>query len=381
MIMTMLRNPLISIKIKIIVCSVSFFFVAMLSEREYVQAEQLHLILAADTNSQDAVGNVVAADGTNLRNLMEDNVPRARLNVVDMADKRQSGSLMSKNDILNTIRSVNVAPDDCLFFFFSGHGAYDSVSGQYFQLANGDRPFRSEVLEAMKRKNARLSVLVTDCCNKQQDIPTLRPKPPGGVLMGTKGSRPLFEKLFFEAKGVVDITAAEKDSFGFIYPSSALYENGINKGSVFTWIFCKMLIAERDSTKNWQQMFEIVKKATNEDFQRLNMQDKQKELIPYAAALADDYRPSSVTGNKPRFGVRAEEMSDRAGVRVTEVIYDSPGESSGLRLGDIIIEINGNPVRNEQDYIREVTNSPLEMKFAVETAEGKTLDGKVTLSR
>ena len=252
-------------------------------------AAKIHLILAADISSADAVGGVVASDTYNLRQLIENNVARHRLNIIDLQDKRR-GNQLTKDDVLREIRNLNANSDDTIFFFYSGHGAFDAAAGQYFALASQEQILRSEVLDAMKSKRTRLSVLISDCCYNQADLttkhasPTSLPQPRGEM----KGLKPLVEKLFFEAEGVVDITASEKGTYGFIYPSEARMENGVNKGSVFTWNLRRVLTTEMYASRNWEQIFGSVRDETNKDYQQVfakHIQEgrvTQTELKPHA---------------------------------------------------------------------------------------------------
>lgn len=253
----------------------------------------MHLILAADISSADSVGATVRADAQNLRELIENNIAGSRLNIIDLEQKRR-GNTLTKEEVLQSIRNVNASSDDTIFFFYSGHGAFDSVAGQYFALASQEQAFRSEVLDALKSKNVRLSILVSDCCFNQADVEPAR-RPASTVSsrgqVEIKGVRPLVEKLFFEAKGVVDITASEKGTYGFIYPKEVREDNGVNKGSVFTWNLCKEMKTEMFASKNWEQVFELVREETNKDYQQVFAQHiqagrvTQKELKPTAFTL------------------------------------------------------------------------------------------------
>jgi hypothetical protein len=214
------------------------------------------------------------------------------LNIIDLYDK-QRGNLLTKDAILQEIRNINANSDDTIFLFYSGHGAFDSVAGHYFQLASKEQAFRSEILAAMKSKQARLSILISDCCFNQSDVEPYN-RPPQVQSRGQleiKGVRPLIEKLFFEAQGVVDITASEQGTYGFIYPRDAQEENGVRKGSVFTWNIRKTLTTEMYASKNWEQMFELVREETNKDYKQVFAQHiqagrvEQKELKPHAFTL------------------------------------------------------------------------------------------------
>lgn len=252
---------------------------------------KMHLILAADISPSDNVGGTVRSDAYNLRELIENNVSSGRLNIINLEEKRR-GNTLTKEDILQSIRNVNANSDDTIFFFYSGHGAFDSVAGQYFALASQEQVFRSEVLTAMQSTSARLSILISDCCYNQADVePARRPPLAARGQVEIKGVRPLIEKLFFETKGVVDITASEKGTYGFIYPKETREENGVSKGSVFTWNLCKKMNAEMFASKNWEQIFELVRDETNKDYQQVFAQYiqegrvSQKELKPHAFAL------------------------------------------------------------------------------------------------
>ena len=263
-------------------------------EEGVLKTTKIHLILAADISSTDAVGSVVASDTYNLRKLIEDNVEGDRLNIIDLQDKRRGNQLV-KDDILREIRNLNVKPEDTIFFFYSGHGAFDSAQGQYFALASREQVLRSDVLAAMKSKKVRLSILISDCCYTQADLAAKHARPLQQVVprgqREMKGVKPLVEKLFFEAKGVVDMTAAEKGTYGFIYPDGAKEENGVNKGSVFTWNLRKVMTTEMYASKNWKEIFDSVRDETNKDFKKVfaeHIRDgrvKQKELIPHAFTL------------------------------------------------------------------------------------------------
>ena len=259
---------------------------------------KIHLILAADINDRTNVGRSVWADAHNVHELFKNNVDSGRLNVVDL-ETRRSGDLLTKNDILQAISGLNANSDDAIVFLYSGHGAIDSVAGHYLQLYSGDRVFRSEVLEALKSRRARLTVLISDCCSNVVDVdPSIRPRPAQGTSRGVveiKGIRPLMEILFFETRGVVDITAAEDGTFGFVYPPEARYENGNHhKGSIFIWNFRNVMIQEMYASKSWEQIFAQVREETNRDFKQVFADriergvrpfDEQKTLIPKAFTL------------------------------------------------------------------------------------------------
>jgi S1-C subfamily serine protease len=53
----------------------------------------------------------------------------------------------------------------------------------------------------------------------------------------------------------------------------------------------------------------------------------------------------------PRFGITVSSLSaDTAGVMVSDVKVGSVGEAGGIRIGDIIQEVSGEPIANIAEY-------------------------------
>ncbi len=61
---------------------------------------------------------------------------------------------------------------------------------------------------------------------------------------------------------------------------------------------------------------------------------------------------------------RSFNLKERDGVVISQVYEGSPAEKSGLRPGDIIVEIDGKKVRNSQEVIREVLKKRIGEKVA-----------------
>jgi hypothetical protein len=200
-----------------------------------------------------------------------------------------------------------------------------------------------------------------------------------GTTSSPQTLSPLFRTLFFEAKGTADITAAKQGQAGFIYGRQD------PRGSIWTWVVCEFLKNEKDTRKNWQQMFEITANKSNQEFRTrfpsgYTIQGVlQREMNPYnwslpeSSGTPDEGEP----GPAPRviFGVRAANIHSNDGVEITEIISGSAGEAANLYRGDVIIEINGKPIRNEDDYVDAVKNSPKTMTIKVRSVSGQILTG------
>jgi S1-C subfamily serine protease len=74
--------------------------------------------------------------------------------------------------------------------------------------------------------------------------------------------------------------------------------------------------------------------------------------------------PAAVAPQGPRFGVRAVSLHG-GGVRVTYVLAGGPGAKAGFEVGDIITEINGKTIQNEEDYSKAIDDSPKQVNAKV----------------
>jgi S1-C subfamily serine protease len=101
-----------------------------------------------------------------------------------------------------------------------------------------------------------------------------------------------------------------------------------------------------------------------------------------SAPAAPAPRPAARVAEPGYLGVITERIDDGAGVRLREVVADGPAATSGLRPGDLITAINGNPVTSNSDMGRVLENSPVgtELTFTV-SRQGGDEEVKVALTQ
>lgn len=164
-----------------------------------------------------------------------------------------TGGDVASAKILARIRELKVGPTDAVVFYYAGHGATDK-KGHF--LALGFKPggsinrfYRDDLLTALKAKNARLTVLLTDCCSDRIDTkrsidepePESRGRPHADAA-----------KLFLAGNGLVDITASTNDK---------AYGTNI-RGGCFTFALASVIGSDKNPPKSWPDVFERVKKET-----------------------------------------------------------------------------------------------------------------------
>jgi hypothetical protein len=363
-------------------------------------AQRVHLLVAGDTLDQN-IGKSVDSD---LDNIVATFFILLRDGQLEHA--RLAGDAVSAENVLKAIQRFRVMPDEAMVFYWAGHGAYDKL-GPYLQMPRGGSLYRSTLLGAMKRKQARLTVLLTDCCNVYSDATAGMPRVAPASPDPRRKTSPLFDELFCKSRGVVDVNAAAqgevalgtKDgglftlSLAYIMPGKKLAdekadESGIEEAFGVFW---------RDSQKrsSWQAVIQASRGQVQELFAQLNPNGLiardgrayHKQTV-VAWSLPEPPRPQPPVDRGSRFGVDAVDNGGQ-GVRVVRVWPDYPGtqatEVGGNRLiplqpGDVILSINGRRIGGTKDYWDAVKGSPLMMQFTIrEIRDGQRRNLRVKL--
>ena len=347
------------------------------------RGQAIHLINVADTNDAK-VGVSCEADMGNVSQIFFFGFPEPMLK-----ETRLSADEVSVENIMKAIAAAPVQGNDSLVFFWSGHGGFDVQRKEHFlQMPGGGLLFRSTVLGALKKRGARLTVLMTDSCanfvdttaNLQQMAPA-SPDPNRGVA-------PLFDALFVKSKGVVDINAAAPGEFalglrggglfGVLLASSALYEEPPeNAPRPINEYMVGYLWANMNRRTTWQQMVGQMQPVAQKLFAQIKpdgieQPGGRRQTTQTITALTLP-KEAQADPRGSRFGVPAVENGGD-GVRVTGVYRGFPGthvvvvdtgDVLTLQAGDVIVEINGQAIRSMPDYIAAVQGSPQTMDLVV----------------
>ena len=92
-------------------------------------------------------------------------------------------------------------------------------------------------------------------------------------------------------------------------------------------------------------------------------------------------RPSKTSARGVVFGGRARATGGQ-GVRITEVVPRSPANNAGLERNDVILEINGRPIRSEADYSQAIDQSGSMMQARVLTPQSSSVvDVQIRLNK
>lgn len=343
--------------------------------------------------------------------------PDARFDLVDM-----------KSKMLTAIDRCPAGANDTIIVFYTGHGASDD-QGHFLMMPDGqNRLHRKTILQHMAAKGPRLAVLITDACNLSV------PSGMGGGgaaahMISPQRMSPLFESLFIRSRGVVDINSSSEGevaigavggglltlSLAYMgnqpdfkpYPGLAppkpdpeetrsdaaipsvdhhramqeyfgrLTEHGMHGNFDSNKPPFGIFFEYHDQNLNWVAVGNLLKQKMQILFQEVAPEGwdtrgaaKQTTQTPRVYSLAQTQGGLSQPGPTG--------MSSGAGPSGSPP--DQPG-GQPLRwsrpvyrpeVGDRILEVNGQPVRNLNDYYHLVKNSPRTMTFVLwEARTGK----------
>jgi hypothetical protein len=251
-----------------------------------------------------------------------------------------------------------VDPGDTVFFYYSGHGGFDSVKGHFMaqdgKLANA--LLRSELRAAIMNCKPRLAVIITDCCSNIIPLPPLTPVPPVIKALTLRNiPTGIINDLFFRPEGIVDVNAcsqgqeaAGKERVGGFFTS--VFIEQMKKGVVKTEAKLKNshLPVKLDAKLTWREIFPLLTGPTSlkwkAEFPRPDCRDN--EDLPDGKQCSQDPQawclPNSPDLDPPapvKHGLTVD-----AGLIVRKVEAGSAAEKGGIKAGDVINSIDAKKV-------------------------------------
>lgn len=339
------------------------------------ELKKVHVLLVIDDTDADLAPGV-RTDMDMIGTLFVAGVPRDRFSL-----KVLRGKDATRDNVLDYYRNLQAGPDEGVVFYYSGRGA-TFKEGHALELGpDKEKLKRSLLIGAMRQNNAGLTVILTECCaNRALDD---RRGEPRAIARDTKEPTeiaPLLRNLFFEARGIVDVTASTLDS--------ALTSP---RGSVFTSNLFELLQKEPKFFRpadpdfvRWAELFKQVRDQTSEEvaeYVRLMKADgkmpRAEKQVPCAFQLPDG---GKVDRPRWRFGVHVEKISGRMEVR--RVFPGTPAARIGLAAGDIVTAIDGAAINSNEDFEKAVDKSDGRIKIEIyRPSTGQSLSGEVKLDR
>lgn len=176
------------------------------------------------------------------------------------------GEECTKTNLLKVIDELNCSSNDVIFMYYSGHGAHSAqqMNEPFPQLCMkyNSESYQSQFVsvktvdEHITRKNPRLSIIITDCCNNVSN--SLLPRTISGMKGATVENTTSVDalgKLFVRSRGKVKIT------------SSKLTQTSLGSGKtggLFTNAFIDVLadIEDGKCKADWQTLAQETRKVS-----------------------------------------------------------------------------------------------------------------------
>ena len=307
------------------------------------------------------------------------------------------------SEAIEFLKKKKVGEKDAVFIFWSGHGVVQN-GRHYLMQANGKSIPRQEMLDAAKGCGARLTVLITDSCAslKLSGRATSRKFPESAPAAA--GVPPLFEELFFNYRGVLNVNSCSEGERAYSYdirgiehtdedgrrhidydPSGGCFSLALTGETVGYYPFYRQLInvvnknapstfPSSDDTldpqytpfgafplfcgerKSWREMLDYTQSVTNvifhniPNYKNLNQRDQHIAVFETPTRITATPKPLFSKTIPPKYlGGDVDDYDKLAWSK--ESIY-SP------EVGDEILEINGIPIY-EDDYM-EIDFGPSE---------------------
>jgi hypothetical protein len=242
----------------VVVVSLAVLPRAHATDRDAPKPGELKLLraLVVIGNADSKLAPSVEQDRKNMKVLLEEHLPadRRRIDYLD-------GNRVTREEILKYYRNLKTGPDEALLFFYAGHGAIDPKLGHCLTPQMGVSIARADIRRAMGQKGAGLVVLLTDCCSIRIPVKhKARPREPRTRVE----MHPVLRCLFFQQRGMVDVTAAEDGTGSY----------GDNEhGGVFTSALVSLLEGDlqtldrnKDGFLSWKEFFQALTRETEKEF-------------------------------------------------------------------------------------------------------------------
>ncbi len=200
--------------------------------------------LTADPRSGAAARSNLNA----VKDLVQD-IPESRRGAV----REVVGAECTGDGITKAVADLNIETTDALLVYIAAHGSYnpgavptsDSSGGHLIQFAEDGAKgglFRHVLVSALKNKNAKLTVLVSDTCNclSSGALAAAAPAAPG---------EPLIVSLMLRNRGFLDANGAARGQLSWY---NVVKNESLGNAGIFTQSFCT---AFHVSQSTWTGVF------------------------------------------------------------------------------------------------------------------------------
>lgn len=186
----------------------------------------LHAIVVGDLDSRD-IQHAIRYD---LRNVSDELNRIGYYTGMAIDQKQFAGKAARTEKIMQYISDLQVGSNDLIVFYFSGHGYRTPSKGNdpwpnlYFETEKAGLDL-SDLVDLFREKNARLTVVLADCCN---NVLSDKYAPPLVKKAMTSFAKRIdldqaYSKLFVEAQGFIVAAGCRAEQTSLALATGSLY--------------------------------------------------------------------------------------------------------------------------------------------------------------
>lgn len=338
-------------------------FLLILSGCGIGHAQTLHALVACVTDDE-RIGKGAICNMQNMSNLIQ-NI--AAVLEIEFNGIQFEAKDCTKANVKDWINSIDVEPEDIVFFFYSGHGGRALNDADPFPQMCMNNPARqdlympvSHVDSLLAAKNPNLRIIITECCNSEHagiKVKNLFSMSTDEYTRLSSYDYDALKKLFIDTKGKVEITSSKAKEYSWMTDS----------GGIFVGNFIDAFnAATKDKTidPNWNTIF---KKAHDETFAKPIYKDGETYYQePYAeinpevkrrdVKQRDEYEVGDLFESLQTLVNKKESVENRL-AKIPEVKRRHFESNAKV----MTIGANGNTVVDYEDvdvFLRRITLSP-----------------------
>ena len=349
---------------------------------------RLHLVLACD-DAHPQWGEGFEVNEWAIRSTMVGEVASDRLKLLNPDRHREGGAPpLTRTLLLDFLAALPVQPDDALVVYLACERGQTAEGQERFRFSgeesdeNSDEGnvwfTREEVLAVLEKKQVRLAGLITDGGSEYTDLAKLATAI-STVLPPLTETSPLCENLFFKSRGVLNVASAAPDEKERYYDNyTALGEipeqdreqklvaaqvmgehvgddhdlrygfirfaGNPLQGGYFTESLVKTLQDNKTQQLTWEQLLAATETEMKDRLRGLEGKPQTVQLLAIPGrktALTND--PANV------LGIEVQPAGD--GVKITAVHPEGLAAEYGLKVGEIVLTVNGKKVTSTEEIL------------------------------
>jgi hypothetical protein len=220
----------------------------------------LHLIVVANTKITD----IGAGCRVDERNVVREFESIAKTLGVNLKTHLVDDEDFNKTKTLNTLERLSPRSNDIVVYIYRGHGfrwsdqsepwpQMDLRNGNYGKVSQNTSFGLTQAFNIIRNKNARLNIVLADCCNNDIGINRRTETPLDDLESKGSYDAEKLKKLFLESRGNIISCAASPGEYSWVNTS---------KGGFYTLSFIESLRAEVSSKNRSEASWESVMNNT-----------------------------------------------------------------------------------------------------------------------